>query len=104
MRRGSPLGCSLLPARRFLQEVFWPERAPNVLGKRVAHFHGLAAIEMSRKNVKDGTRSFLHVHRSDVFELIADPLEKFFQGPCFVRLLFGFPLIVIETAHKERQL
>ena len=76
---GGRLGCSLLTARRLLQKVFWPELTPDVLGKRVAHLHGLAAVEMSRKNAKDGTRSFLHVHRSDVFELLADPLQKFFK-------------------------
>ena len=35
---------------------------------------------------------------------ISNALQKFFQRPRFVGLLFGLPLIVVETAHEQRQL
>ena len=65
------LGCSLLRARRLLQK--FSGQSLRLIGKRVAHFHGQAAVEMSRK-LKDGTRSLLHVHWPDVLELPADAL------------------------------
>src|SRR5215831_1189894 len=59
---------------------------------------------MMIENLKGHLRGILDIDRPDVGETPRYVIEELFRRPLLERLLARVPLVVVETAHQERQL